>query len=92
MYSTSEVLGVTPSKRVNISGDIPVALSDYNFLLSAPGRLVGGTSSIAQGRVIGVTLGITPGEYALIYFRPEHLKGSGKPHADMGMMTTMTVQ
>lgn len=59
---------------------------------SAPGRLVGGTSSIAQGRVIGVTLGITPGEYALICFTPEHLKRSGKPHADMGMMKTLTVQ
>ncbi len=59
---------------------------------SAPGRLVGGTSFIAQGRVIGVTLGITPGEYALICITPEHLKGSGKPHTDWGMMKTLTVQ
>ncbi len=56
-----------------------------------PSRLVGGTTSIAPGRIISLTLGITPGDYALVCFTPEHLKGTGKPHADMGMMKTVTV-
>ncbi len=58
----------------------------------APGRMVGGTSSIAPGRAVTSTFDLGPGEYALLCFTPEHLNGTGKPHADMGMMKTITVQ
>ncbi len=58
----------------------------------APGRMVGGSSSIAPGRSVSSRMDLSPGEYALLCFTPEHLKGAGKPHADMGMMKTISVR
>ena len=58
----------------------------------APGRMVGGTSSLAPGRAVTSRMDLSPGEYALLCFTPEHLKGAGKPHADMGMMKTIYVR
>ncbi len=58
----------------------------------APGRMVGGTSTIAAGRAVTSKFDLGPGEYALLCFTPEHLNGSGKPHADMGMMKTISVR
>jgi len=58
----------------------------------APGRMLGGTSSIAPGRAVSSRFDLSPGEYALLCFTPEHLKGTGKPHADMGMMKTISVR
>ena len=58
----------------------------------APGRMVGGTSSIAPGRAVTSRMDLSPGEYALLCFTPDHLKGTGKPHADMGMMKTISVR
>ena len=58
----------------------------------APGRMVGGTSSIAPGRAVSSRMDLSPGEYALLCFTPDHLKGTGKPHADMGMMKTISVR
>jgi len=58
----------------------------------APGRMMGGTSSIAPGRAVTSRFDLGPGEYALLCFTPEHLNGTGKPHADMGMMKTISVR
>jgi len=58
----------------------------------APGRMVGGSSSIAPGRAVTSKMDLSPGEYALLCFTPDHLKGTGKPHADMGMMKTISVR
>ncbi len=60
--------------------------------LEPPARVVGGTSSIATGRAVSTKMDLGPGEYALLCFTPEHLKGTGKPHADMGMMKTIFVR
>ena len=58
----------------------------------APGRMIGGTSTIAPGRAVTSRMDLGPGEYALLCFTPEHLNGTGKPHADMGMMKTISVR
>ncbi len=58
----------------------------------APGRMVGGTASIAPGRAVTTRMDLSPGDYVLVCFTPDHLKGTAKPHADMGMMKTISVR
>ena len=54
-----------------------------------PGRPIGGTVGLSAGRMNKIPVNLTPGEYALICFFPDH--NDGKPHFEHGMMKQITV-
>jgi hypothetical protein len=55
-----------------------------------PGRILGGTTGIAQGGMNQITLDFEPGDYALLCFIPD--AGDGQPHFVHGMMERIRVE
>jgi uncharacterized cupredoxin-like copper-binding protein len=55
-----------------------------------PGEPVGGTTNMAKGEWNDVVLDLTPGDYTLVCFAPDHK--DGKPHVAHGMIRTITVK
>jgi uncharacterized cupredoxin-like copper-binding protein len=55
-----------------------------------PGKPIGGLTAIAAGLHGTIMLDFSPGDYAMICFVPD--AQDGKPHADHGMMQTITVK
>lgn len=55
-----------------------------------PGKLVGGTTAIAQGGTNFVTIDFEPGDYALLCFIPDARDGA--PHIAHGMAKQITVR
>jgi hypothetical protein len=60
-----------------------------NFQGPPPGEAVGGAAPFSRGRSLYVPVDLTPGNYVLICFVPD--SKDGRPHADHGMVTQLTV-
>jgi hypothetical protein len=69
--------------------------TDFLFFMQKPegvppGKIVGGTTAIANGGVNQVTIDFAPGEYALLCFIPDAKDGA--PHIAHGMARQITVR